>query len=133
MIRAVADTHALIWYLYNDPQLSTAAGSFMDAADAAGDQVALASISLVEVLYLGEKGRVHPQALERILVELRTPEARLVEVPLDYVIVEAMRGVDRATVPDMPDRIIAATALHLGLPLISKDRKIQLSGLTTIW
>jgi predicted nucleic acid-binding protein len=32
----------------------------------------------------------------------------------------------------MPDRIIAATALHLGLPLISRDRKIQLSGVNTI-
>ena len=33
----------------------------------------------------------------------------------------------------MPDRIIAATALHLGLPLISRDRKIQLSSVNTIW
>jgi predicted nucleic acid-binding protein len=33
----------------------------------------------------------------------------------------------------MPDRIIAATALHLGLPLISRDRKIQLSSVPTIW
>jgi len=41
--------------------------------------------------------------------------------------------VPRAEVPDMPDRIIAATALHLGLPLISRDRKIQLAGLQTIW
>ena len=55
MIRAVADTHTLIWYLYNDPRLSTAAGSIMDAADAAGDQVALSSISLAEVLYWARK------------------------------------------------------------------------------
>lgn len=42
---------------------------------------------------------------------------------------------DAAKVPDMPDRIIAATALHLSLsvPVISKDARIQLSGLTTIW
>ena len=33
----------------------------------------------------------------------------------------------------MPDRTIAATALHLGLPLISRDRKIQLAGLQMIW
>lgn len=41
--------------------------------------------------------------------------------------------VPRAEVPDMPDRIIAATAVCLGLALISKDRKIQLSGAKTIW
>ncbi len=133
MIRLVADTHALIWYLYSDPRLSPVAGSSMDAADAAGDQIGLSSISLVEILYLSEKGRIHPQALERILVELRRPGARLVEVPLDHIVVEAMRDVDRVRVPDMPDRIIAATAVHLGVPLVSKDRKIQLAGLATIW
>ncbi|MBI3923628.1 MAG: hypothetical protein HY318_19570 [Armatimonadetes bacterium] len=41
--------------------------------------------------------------------------------------------VPRSEVPDMPDRIIAATAVCLGLALISKDRKIQLSGVKTIW
>ena len=33
----------------------------------------------------------------------------------------------------LEDSIIAATALHLGLPLISRDGKIQLSGVNTIW
>lgn len=32
-IRAVADTHALLWYLYNDPRLSKTAMAFMDAID----------------------------------------------------------------------------------------------------
>jgi len=44
-----------------------------------------------------------------------------------------MYRVELAKVPDMPDRIIAATALHLNVPVISKDAKIQSSGLTTIW
>jgi len=38
----------------------------------------------------------------------------------------ALREVERRLVPDLPDRIITATALHLGLPLISRDRQIQL-------
>jgi predicted nucleic acid-binding protein len=44
-----------------------------------------------------------------------------------------MHRVARTEVPDLPDRIIAATALHLGIPVISRDRKIQQSTLTTIW
>jgi predicted nucleic acid-binding protein len=36
-------------------------------------------------------------------------------------------------VPDMPDRIIAATAMHLGLPLVMGDRKVQASVIVTIW
>jgi predicted nucleic acid-binding protein len=48
-------------------------------------------------------------------------------------VAEAVAEVPRSAVPDMPDRIIAATALHLGLPLVSRDRLIQLSGIETIW
>lgn len=40
----------------------------------------------------------------------------------------------RSTVPEMPDRIIAATALYLHIPLITKDHKIQaLQSIQTIW
>jgi len=44
-----------------------------------------------------------------------------------------MRRVDRAQVPDLPDRSIAATAVHFGVPLISRDRKIRSSSVPTIW
>jgi len=36
-------------------------------------------------------------------------------------------------VPDMPDRIIAATAIYLSLPLITKDDAIRSAGIITIW
>jgi predicted nucleic acid-binding protein len=48
-------------------------------------------------------------------------------------IAQALKQIERTQIPDLPDRIIAATALHLGLPLISRDRKIQLSEIETIW
>jgi predicted nucleic acid-binding protein len=46
--------------------------------------------------------------------------------------IEAKR-IPRNVVADMPDRIIAATALHLGLPLITRDRHLQSAGIQTIW
>ena len=40
----------------------------------------------------------------------------------------------RLTVPEIGDRIIAATALSLGLPLVTNDHKIrELSVIQTIW
>jgi len=54
-------------------------------------------------------------------------------VPLDSQIAKALRDVRRDAVPDMPDRIIAATALHLSLPLITRDRCLQSAGIQTIW
>jgi len=36
-------------------------------------------------------------------------------------------------VPDLPDRIIAATALSHNLPLVTADHKIRASRIPTIW
>lgn len=57
----------------------------------------------------------------------------LTVVPFDEIVAGYLHQVERSKVPDMPDRIIAATALSLGIPLISRDRKIQVSAVTTIW
>ena len=54
-------------------------------------------------------------------------------VPLAQSIALSVRQVPRTQVPDLPDRVIAATALHLDVPLISRDRKIKLPDLETIW
>jgi len=48
-------------------------------------------------------------------------------------VVEALSYIPREQVPDMPDRIIAATARYLDLPLISRDRKIQAANINIIW
>jgi PIN domain nuclease of toxin-antitoxin system len=132
-IRVVADTHAVLWYLYNDPRLSSAAGTVMDEADRMGEQIAIASITLAEIVYLVEKGRIHSLAFERIMMALEEVRATLVEIPFDRAIARAMSRIDRSQVPDLPDRIVAATALHLGIPLVSRDHKIRSSTVTTIW
>ena len=41
--------------------------------------------------------------------------------------------ISRDEVPDMPDRVIAATAAALKVPLVSRDRKIQSSTIETLW
>ena len=52
---------------------------------------------------------------------------------LTVEIVDAMKQVPRADVPDMPDRIVAATAVYFGVPVISRDGKIRASNVQTIW
>lgn len=85
------------------------------------------------MVYLIEKGRIDAAALTRLMAELDAADAVLVEVPFDRQVAQAMSRVTRTEVPDLPDRIISATALHLGIPVISRDRKIQGSSLTTVW
>lgn len=132
-IRAVADTHAILWYLYNDTRLSITAANLMDTIDKAGDQIAISSITLAEIVYLVEKGKIHIASFERVVTALAQVNPSLVEIPFDRSIADTMRKIERSQVPDFPDRIIAATSLLLGVPLISRDRKIQASIVTTIW
>ena len=46
---------------------------------------------------------------------------------------EAMAKIPRNIVPDMPDRMIAATALHLNLPLVTIDTQVRAANIETIW
>jgi len=48
-------------------------------------------------------------------------------------VAEALGTIPGKLVPDMPDRIIAATALHLGVPLVTCDRRLQSGGIRVIW
>lgn len=130
---AVLDTHAAIWYLLDSTKLSTAIYSMIDTAAASGAPTYISAVSLVEVVYLVEHGRIGTDAFERFIGELERETPTFTVVPLDTRIASALRAVPRSIVPDMPDRIIAATALHLGLPLVTRDRRLQSAGIQTIW
>ena len=111
MSAVVADTHAVLWYLSADPRLSPRAREAMGQATGGGDSIFVPTICIVEATYLIEKNRVAVQALPQF----------------------ALSGIPRHSIPDLPDRVIAATALALGLPLITRDGKIRASGIATIW
>ena len=130
----VADTHTVIWYLVEPERLSQIALDALEGVIAAGEPVYISAISLIEICYLIEKRRIASDLLQRILAVLNEPDPSLIVVPIDLAISIAVQNIDRDTVPDMPDRIIAATALHLNLPLVTRDRKIQASqSIITIW
>jgi len=105
----------------------------MNAAVDAGEIVFVPSISVVELLYLYEKGRIPADYWKRLNEGLAAEDAGLRVVPLTLGIAHVLARVPWRSVPDMPDRIIAATALHLGLPLVSRDGRIQAPGLEVFW
>ena len=133
MIAVVIDTHAVIWYLSSDPRLSKTAQAEIDTTARRGKQVAVSTISIVEMTYLVEKGRIPSSALAQLLSAMSDPSSVLVAADMTIGIAQALSRVDRSHVPDMPDRIIAATAVHLGVPIISRDSQITASSVQTIW
>ena len=130
---AVIDTHAVVWYLNADARLSTRAKTFIDDAGNQGSTVLVSSISLVEIIYLQEKGRIPLETLTRLETALHAPDTVLSSAALSMEVALSVSQVLRNEVPDMPDRIIAATALHFGVPVISRDGEIKSSAVVTIW
>lgn len=127
------DTHAIVWYLQDDPRLSAKAADALDAATAAGEAIYVPSICLVELTYLIEKRRLPALILDQLIQTLDDPVSPCSLVPLDRVVADALGLVKRSEVPDLPDRIVAATAVALEAPLISRDRKIRAAHIETIW
>ena len=133
MIVAVADTHAVLWYLYDNSKLSAAAREAIEGAFRGGLQIGISAIYLVEIVYLVEKGRFPEEALIRLTRALKSPRYPFREIAVDSAVAAKMQQVSREEVPDMPDRIVAATGLLNLVPVISRDRKIRAANLRTIW
>ena len=133
MAAVVADTHAVVWYLTNNPKLSAKAADALDAATASGDPILIPAISLVELTYLVEKRRLPAETRTRLVDILALPNGPFELAPLDGSVAAAVAWIDRNAVPDLPDRVIAATALARRVALVSRDHKIRVSQVRTIW
>jgi PIN domain nuclease of toxin-antitoxin system len=126
----VTDTHAIIWHLTGDPQLSTRAKRIFQRADTNQDYIVIPCIVLFEIVYLIEKRKIAIN-FESLLKDLDRARNYKIE-PLCLPIIEKSRTIQRG-IKDPWDRLIAATALHLGMPLISRDLSLRKLGLQIIW
>jgi PIN domain nuclease of toxin-antitoxin system len=129
----VLDTHTILWYLENSRELSSAARTAIEDAIRDARDVFVSAISLVETVYLVERKRISAAALQRLRAALADQNSGLFVAAVDADVADALENIARNVVPDMPDRIIAATALRLGFPLVTCDRRIQSAGIQTIW
>jgi PIN domain nuclease of toxin-antitoxin system len=99
----------------------------------AGAVIYVSAITPIEVRYLVEKGKLPPTTHTDLMAAITDPSVALELLPIDLAVVQALDRVPRATVPDLPDRIMAATALAHRLPLVTADRKIRAAPIPTIW
>jgi PIN domain nuclease of toxin-antitoxin system len=123
----LADTHAIVWFLFDPPKLSAVADATLTKASQSGT-ILVSAITLVEVSYLStKKSFPYTGVLSRRVSLARNPIEPLKVLPLTLDVAVMMDRIPRSEIPDMPDRIVAATAVANTLPLVSVDSDIQSS------
>jgi PIN domain nuclease of toxin-antitoxin system len=117
------DTHTLIWMVEDHPRLGAETATMLNRA-ARGDRIAVSAITPWEIALLAGKKRIdlHRDVLEWLNAALSLPGVRL--VPLEPEIAVASSRLPFEMHPDPADRILVATARHIGATLVTADEML---------
>jgi len=130
---AVTDTHALLWYARGlRRKLGPVARKIFDDADHGR------AVIYVPVQVLVEAGEAIRDGEMRFEDTLTSWAAKLFSsphfFPVDLTVEIVLRAEELYTIPERGDRLIAATAAHLGYPLITRDPEIaSAAGVEVVW
>jgi len=136
VVRVLADTHALYWYLISPEQLSPRSLEALGHAENS-DGIAVSALSVPELWVAVTRKRgeraIPCSGYEIVRAALLDPETALDVVPLDA---HAWRHFEAlpASLRDPTDGLIVSTAQALGLPLVTKDSQITAARvIEVIW
>ena len=128
----VTDTHALVWYATGaSRRLGTRARAAFQAADEGRAAIYIPALVVTELLEASQRGvvRFTRSASEWVEQVFSTGNFIFADLTLPVVMAEStLHGV-----PERGDRLIAATALALGYPLLTRDPAIAAAGVDTLW
>jgi len=129
----VIDTHVWLWWISNPENLAANAGEAIEKA-VNDSSIIISSISVWETALLVEKGRLKLSVdiIDWVRKSESLPFIRF--VPVDNTIALRSVALPGNFHSDPADRIITATAMTMGLPLVTKDDKIlDYPHVETIW
>jgi PIN domain nuclease of toxin-antitoxin system len=123
------DTHVVIWLAFEPDKLSKRAKEVIRAARIQGG-LAIAGITLLELAWLAERGRVKTTLSIESFV--RMCASKMTVLPITPEIAARALSFPDLYPKDLQDRLIGATALVEGIQLVTHDKQIKKSGMIPI-
>lgn len=130
---AVADTHGLIWYARSEwKKLGPEARKVYAAADEGQAAIYVPTMVLIELAEAARRGSIRfPDGFSHWVGRLFSSGGFF---PVDLTLVIVLRADELHEIPERGDRLIAATAVHLGYPLLTRDPAIgRAGGVQVVW
>jgi PIN domain nuclease of toxin-antitoxin system len=128
----LVDTHVVLWLALEPDNISKKARAVIGETRDSGQGLAISDITLLEIAQIESKRRIKLNStLETFLSEV---EARFVVLPITGRVCVRAMALPAVYPKDPADRVIGATALVKGLPLVTADDDIRRSkAVRTVW
>ncbi len=122
----VTDTQALVKFMMGQKVINEHSYQAFLSADKGESIIIIPAVVLMEVLYLFEKNRIN---VDLIQTESLLKSKNYQFEPLSLEILKAASEIN--DIPELHDRLIAATAKYLDIPIITNDPDIRKSKFVT--
>lgn len=125
------DTNAVIWLALEPERLSKNAATAIREAVTSGG-LGISSMTIWEVAWLANAGRIHFSGTVDTFVSEIERRFRIFDITAEIAVASVRLP---ASYPKDPvDRVVGATALIHGIPLVTKDASIRRNAsVKTIW
>jgi len=123
----VTDTQALVKFMMGKKVINDKAHQVFLSTDKGECTIIIPAVVLMEVLYLFEKNRI---SIDLIQTEDLLKSKNYQLEPLNMEILKTAS--DITDIPELHDRLIAATARYLDIPIITNDPVIRNSQFVRI-
>ncbi len=126
----VVDTHALLWYLSDDPRLGRKVSETFEFAERGRAVILVPTIVLAESLHILEKKKLRLN-FDNVLRAIENNKNYFI-VSLDIELIRRMIKV--GVTLELHDRIIVTLARQWDAKILTKDRKIgAVEKIKTLW
>ena len=128
-MKYLADTVTIIRHFAKTGKIGRKAKGILDDAEKGRHHIFISVISLVEIMYLSQKMRIKINLKETLKIINNSANYSITDLnPQVVILAEGTGGLE------LFDRLILATAKHLGVPMLTPDEELQkIEGIKTVW